>query len=84
MASTELVVRAPAGEAAALAKEEAEFEFVGGHPCSFLYASTPTPLKTPPNRWWGLKDYIKSIVFGGLDGIVTTFAIIASVVGADL
>lgn len=28
-------------------------------------------------------DYIKSIVFGGLDGIVTTFAIVASVVGAS-
>lgn len=29
-------------------------------------------------------DYIKSIVFGGLDGIVTTFAIVASIVGASL
>ncbi len=29
-------------------------------------------------------DYIKSIVFGGLDGIITTFAIVASVVGANL
>jgi DNA damage-binding protein 1 len=28
-------------------------------------------------------DYIKSIVFGGLDGIITTFAIIASVQGAS-
>lgn len=32
----------------------------------------------------GLEDYVKSVVFGGLDGIVTTFAIIASVVGANL
>lgn len=29
-------------------------------------------------------EYIKSIVFGGLDGIITTFAIIASVAGAKL
>lgn len=28
-------------------------------------------------------EHVKSIVFGGLDGIITTFAIIASVVGAD-
>ena len=27
---------------------------------------------------------IKSIVFGGLDGIITTFAIVASVAGANL
>jgi hypothetical protein len=24
-------------------------------------------------------DYVKSIVFGGLDGIITTFAVVASV-----
>ena len=29
-------------------------------------------------------DYVKSIVFGGLDGIITSFAIVASVVGAEL
>lgn len=29
-------------------------------------------------------DYLKSIVFGGLDGIITTFAVIATVAGADL
>lgn len=29
-------------------------------------------------------DYIKSIVFGGLDGIITTFAIVSSVIGASL
>lgn len=29
-------------------------------------------------------DYIKSIVFGGLDGAVTTFATIASVAGGSL
>lgn len=29
-------------------------------------------------------DYLKSIVFGGLDGIITTFAVIATVAGANL
>ena len=32
----------------------------------------------------GGSDYIKSIVFGGLDGIITTFAIVAAVAGASL
>mmetsp|Transcript_66836 Transcript_66836/g.106273 ORF Transcript_66836/g.106273 Transcript_66836/m.106273 type:complete len:293 (-) Transcript_66836:114-992(-) len=29
-------------------------------------------------------DYIKSIIYGGLDGIITTFAIVAGIAGADL
>jgi hypothetical protein len=29
-------------------------------------------------------DFIKSIVFGGLDGIITTFAIVSASVGASL
>lgn len=29
-------------------------------------------------------DYVKAGVFGGLDGIITTFAVVASVAGADL
>eukprot|EP00054_Salpingoeca_dolichothecata_P004781 m.31849 g.31849 ORF g.31849 m.31849 type:complete len:409 (-) comp14853_c0_seq2:123-1349(-) len=32
----------------------------------------------------GAGDYIKAAVFGGLDGIITTFAVVASVNGADL
>jgi len=32
----------------------------------------------------GQGQYIKSVVYGGLDGVVTTFAIVAGVVGADL
>jgi hypothetical protein len=50
-------------------------------------AAAPPPPVAPAAaefEFWGLKNYIKSIVFGGLDGIVTTFAVIASVVGADL
>lgn len=31
-----------------------------------------------------LSDYIKSIVFGGVDGIITTFAIVAGTTGAGL
>ena len=45
-------------------------------------ASAAAPAAAEESGW--LADYIKSIVFGGLDGIVTTFAIIASVVGAKL
>ena len=29
-------------------------------------------------------DYVKSIIYGGLDGIITTFAIVAGISGADL
>lgn len=29
-------------------------------------------------------DFIKSLVFGGLDGIITTFAIVCAAIGADL
>ena len=31
-----------------------------------------------------LKDYAKSIVYGGLDGIITTFAVVAGAVGGKL
>lgn len=29
-------------------------------------------------------DFMKSVVFGGLDGIITLFAIVASISGSDL
>lgn len=32
----------------------------------------------------GAQDFIKSMVFGGLDGIITTFAVVAAGAGADL
>ncbi len=44
-----------------------------------LRAYPPFPL--PPNTRSG---FIKSVVFGGLDGIITTFSIIAAVAGASL
>ena len=31
-----------------------------------------------------LGEYVKSIIYGGLDGIITTFAIVAGIAGADL
>mmetsp|Transcript_42041 Transcript_42041/g.67586 ORF Transcript_42041/g.67586 Transcript_42041/m.67586 type:complete len:292 (+) Transcript_42041:28-903(+) len=31
-----------------------------------------------------LGDYVKSIIYGGLDGIITTFAIVAGIAGANL
>lgn len=32
----------------------------------------------------GIEDYLKSVVYGGLDGIITTFAVVAGVAGASL
>jgi VIT1/CCC1 family predicted Fe2+/Mn2+ transporter len=37
----------------------------------------------PANAGWG-GEYLKSIVYGGLDAIVTSFALVASVSGGDL
>eukprot|EP01119_Soliformovum_irregulare_P002728 TRINITY_DN12988_c0_g1_i1.p1 TRINITY_DN12988_c0_g1~~TRINITY_DN12988_c0_g1_i1.p1 ORF type:complete len:265 (-),score=57.30 TRINITY_DN12988_c0_g1_i1:39-833(-) len=37
---------------------------------------------TEPHRTGG--RYLKSIVYGGLDGLVSTFAVVAGVIGADL
>lgn len=31
-----------------------------------------------------IKNYAKSIVYGGMDGIVTTFAVVAGAVGGNL
>jgi len=38
----------------------------------------------PEQHMKGSGQYIKAAVFGGLDGIVTTFAVVASVTGANL
>lgn len=38
----------------------------------------------PPERHASAGKYIKSVVYGGLDGIVTTFAVVAGVNGASL
>eukprot|EP00730_Choanoeca_flexa_P017255 TRINITY_DN8286_c1_g1_i1.p1 TRINITY_DN8286_c1_g1~~TRINITY_DN8286_c1_g1_i1.p1 ORF type:complete len:217 (+),score=44.82 TRINITY_DN8286_c1_g1_i1:77-727(+) len=38
----------------------------------------------PENHMTGSGQYIKAAVFGGLDGIITTFAVVASVTGANL
>lgn len=37
----------------------------------------------PESSTWG-GEYVKSIVYGGLDAIVTSFALVASVSGGDL
>lgn len=39
---------------------------------------------SPEDHAGGASEYIKSIVFGGLDGIITTFAVVTSTQGADL
>jgi hypothetical protein len=38
----------------------------------------------PEQHMKGSGQYIKAAVFGGLDGIITTFAVVASVTGANL
>jgi hypothetical protein len=38
--------------------------------------------KPPSTGWSG--EYVKSIIYGGLDAIVTSFALVASVSGGDL
>lgn len=48
-----------------------------------LLADTKKHMETGEKHGGG-SDYIKSIVFGGLDGIITTFAIVAAVAGANL
>eukprot|EP00478_Filoreta_tenera_P000892 GABV01000898.1.p1 GENE.GABV01000898.1~~GABV01000898.1.p1 ORF type:complete len:254 (-),score=77.87 GABV01000898.1:273-1034(-) len=40
--------------------------------------------KAPEGHNKGTGDVIKSVVLGGLDGIITTFAIVTGVIGADL
>ncbi|ETO33784.1 hypothetical protein RFI_03318 [Reticulomyxa filosa] len=37
-----------------------------------------------PEKHKGLGEFVKSIIYGGLDGIVTTFAIVSAVHGANL
>src|SRR6056297_2488855 len=41
-----------------------------------------TPAPTSP-RFGRVQEYLKQIVFGGTDGIVTTFAIVAGFAGAQ-
>ena len=38
----------------------------------------------PPNSRRDAGKYVKSLVFGGLDGIITTFAVVAASVGGSL
>ena len=45
---------------------------------TFLLSATPPP---PPQQ---VGDYVKSMVFGGLDGIMTTFAIVTAAHGGNM
>lgn len=47
-------------------------------------AAHSAPAPAAAERHAGAGKYIKSIVYGGLDGIVTTFAVVAGVEGASL
>ncbi len=48
------------------------------------HAAPAAPGAAPPERHASGGKYIKSMVYGGLDGIVTTFAVVAGVNGASL
>lgn len=41
-------------------------------------------VKTNPFNFRMNSDYVKSMVYGGLDGIITTFAVVAGVTGGSL
>ena len=46
---------------------------------------SPPLSRLPPPLFSGdANDYVKSLIFGGLDGIITTFAIVCAIVGADM
>lgn len=47
---------------------------------------TPTinQMKLPTSKTFAFKDYAKSITYGGLDGIITTFAVVAGAIGGNL
>jgi len=48
------------------------------------HTAAAAPGNAPPERHASGGKYIKSMVYGGLDGIVTTFAVVAGVNGASL
>lgn len=45
-------------------------------------STTPTTKTSPKN--FDIKNYAKSITYGGLDGIITTFAVVAGAIGGNL
>ena len=66
--------------------DEARKAFQKGDPEASRTAHAAQAAATGPTEkhTQGRGKYIKSIVYGGLDGIVTTFAVVAGVVGASL
>jgi hypothetical protein len=84
-AASGLVVRAPGADAAAaVAAAPTTHHIATAHVHHHtIHSAVDKKTDAEAEAANSLADYIKSIVFGGLDGIVTTFAIVASVVGAD-
>jgi VIT1/CCC1 family predicted Fe2+/Mn2+ transporter len=77
--STESQVEEPAGGGlvAALAVP------VTGLAAPVAFEAPPQPADEPGGRGW-LASYLGCLVYGGLDGIITTFAIVSGVNGASL
>jgi VIT1/CCC1 family predicted Fe2+/Mn2+ transporter len=67
--------------------EEARNAFKAGdvHLSEIAHQQRIQELKESPEKHkTGSGQFVKNIVFGGLDGIITTFAVVAAVAGADL
>jgi DNA damage-binding protein 1 len=77
MATTDLALRSVTPDVLSTSNPAANVSTSASAPS----LTAPVDEKTDPTIY---ETYIKSIVFGGLDGIVTTFAIVASVVGAGM
>lgn len=68
------------GQTELKSKSKAQDAFARGD----IEASKAEHAKRAPEQHGGAgSDYIKSIIFGGLDGIITTFAIVAAAAGAN-
>lgn len=55
---------------------------------SLIDKLTQTPplsqMQPPTSKTFAFKEYAKSITYGGLDGIITTFAVVSGAIGGNL
>jgi VIT1/CCC1 family predicted Fe2+/Mn2+ transporter len=65
--------------------EAARQAFAHADEAAAAAAHTPTAIAQAPEHHGGASSqYLGDMVYGGLDGIITTFAVVSGVVGADL
>ncbi len=64
---------------------QARSSYAGGDVAASAAAHTPSAIRAAAEQHGGAgSQYIGDMVLGGLDGIVTTFAVVSGVAGADL